>query len=218
MQAQPEVRVESIYSHLAESDIQNSSHVLEQIERFESLSNQIQSGLNYPLKRHILNSAGIHNYSNAHFDRVRLGIGMYGLSSNKEWESQLKPAISWYSRVSQVKTINPDESVGYNRHFVAEKTTKIAVIPVGYADGFRRLLGNGQAGVYIQNTFCPTVGSVCMDMIMVDLGELEIEVGELVEIIGKNQSITTLARQCQTIPYEILTGLSERMERVYIES
>jgi alanine racemase len=109
------------------------------------------------------------------------------------------------------------ESVGYSRTFRATKATTIAIIPVGYADGFKRSLGNGKGGVFINNHFCPTVGRVCMDMIMVDIQRLTVGEGTCVEIIGKNQSIESLAEKMQTIPYELMTSISKRVHRVYIE-
>jgi alanine racemase len=116
-----------------------------------------------------------------------------------------------------VKTIRPGESVGYGRTFVAEKDMRIAIIPIGYADGFKRSLSNGVGAVYIQNQRCPVVGRVCMDMIMVNIGELKIEANTKVEIIGKNQGLSQFAKDCQTIPYEILTSISPRVHRSYSE-
>jgi alanine racemase len=163
--------------------------------------------------RHLLNSEGIQNYSEAQFDMVRLGIGMYGVSSNEH----LRSAISWISSISQIKKIRKGSSVGYGRVFIAEREMNIAVIPVGYADGFRRSLGKGVGGVYIKDHYCPVVGNVCMDMLMVDLNDLKVREGDAVEIIGKYQTILDLATKCETIPYEIMTSFSKRVHRVYVD-
>ncbi len=217
LNAQPEVRVQSVYSHLAESDVPNSSYTDQQIEQFDRLSSLILDGLPYSVMRHLLNSEGVVNYAYAYYDMIRLGIGMYGISSQYSWKEQLKPSISWHSEVSQVKVLQKGDTVGYNCAFVAEKETTIAVIPVGYADGFRRALGNGRGGVYIKNSFCKTLGNVCMDMIMVDVSGIDAQPGDFVEIVGHQQSLETIASLCDTIPYEMLTGLSSRMQRIYLE-
>ncbi|MFK7784123.1 MAG: alanine racemase, partial [Crocinitomicaceae bacterium] len=217
VQSQPEIFVQSVYSHLAESDVENSPFTQKQIDRFESLSDRlIQELPNSPI-RHILNSEGISNYSFAQFDMVRLGIGMYGHSSNKDTAKQLKSAINWYSSVSQVKQLNIGDTVGYGRTFVAEKDMKVAVIPVGYADGFRRNLSQGKGGVYINGVYCRIVGNVCMDMIMVDVSELDVREKDAVEIIGEHQTIEELADKMGTIPYEVMTHFSPRIHRVYLE-
>ncbi|MBL1279512.1 MAG: alanine racemase [Fluviicola sp.] len=217
IKGQPEIRVQSVYSHLAESDLIDSQFTKEQIARFENVSSQIKEELPYKLMRHILNSDGIINYASAQFDLVRLGIGMYGVTENEN----LRQAIAWKSTVSQLKEIRKGESVGYGRAFVAEKDMTIAVIPVGYADGFRRSLSHGVGGVYIGNQFCPVVGNVCMDMIMVDVTELgQIKTLEArinsVEIIGEHQTVAYLASKMNTISYEVMTSFSSRLHRIYL--
>lgn len=218
LQSQPEVFVKSIYSHLADADAADTDFTLMQIERFTHLSDRIIASLSSTPLRHLLNSEGIANYASAQFDMVRLGIGMYGSSSNPSVSEQLKPAISWFSAISQIKTVQAGESVGYSRTFVAEKETKIAVIPVGYADGFRRNLGQGKGGVYIGEQYCPTVGNVCMDMIMVDVTRLDVSEKDRVELIGIHQSIDDLAQKMGTIPYEVMTHFSSRLHRVFLEA
>ena len=215
--AQPEVLVKSVYSHLAEAEDQESTFTAKQIAQFEEICKQFESYLSYPFLRHILNSEGIAHYPNAQFDMVRIGIGLFGLSSNHLMEQRLKPVIDWTSSISQVKMIHPGESVGYGRTFIAQKEMRIAIIPIGYADGFKRSLSNGVGAVFIDNQRCPVVGRVCMDMIMVDLGELKIHSYTKVEIIGSNQSLTQFAKDCHTIPYEILTSISPRVHRSYSE-
>ena len=215
--AQPEVIVKSVYSHLAEADDEDSTFTQNQIAQFEECCKQFESYLSYPFLRHILNSEGIAQYPNAQFDMVRIGIGLFGLSSNRSFEQRLKPVIEWTSSISQVKSIRPGESVGYGRTFVAKKEMRIAIIPIGYADGFKRSLSNGVGAVYIQNQRCPVVGRVCMDMIMVDVSDLKIQANAKVEIIGITRGLSEFAKECDTIPYEILTSISPRVHRSYSE-
>lgn len=218
LQAQPEVRVQSVYSHLAESDnIRDQRFTEHQLMRFQQAVAVIQRAVNYPFLKHILNSEGIANYPEATFDMVRLGIGMYGISGNPLIKKRLRPVLSWYSTISQVKHVKKGESAGYSRSFVAEKEATIAIVPVGYADGFKRQLGNGKGCVFIKGQACKVIGRVCMDMILVDVGSLSVREGERVEIIGSHQSIEQLAIAMGTIPYEVMTGISRRVHRIYTE-
>ena len=213
VKGQPEIYIKSVYSHLAEADIVNSAYTEQQINLFDAISTEIQSNFNNKIIRHLLNSEGIHNYTYAQFDMVRLGIGMYGVLG----KDTLRSAIKWYSTISQVKTITAGNSVGYGRTFITEKDMKIGVIPLGYADGYRRALGQGVGGVFIGEHYCPTVGNVCMDMIMVDVGNLDVKPGDPVEIIGNNISMLDMAKKLATIPYEIMTSFSARMHRVFVD-
>jgi alanine racemase len=218
LQAQPEARVQSVYSHLADADNRRDKRFTEhQFSRFQQAVLLLERNLNYPFDKHILNSEGIANFPDNCFDMVRLGIGMYGISGNPVVKKQLKPVLSWYSSVSQVKQVKKGESAGYSRSFIAEKDVNIAIVPVGYADGFKRELSNGKGNVFIQGKACPVIGRVCMDMILVDVGNLSVKEGEMVEIIGRNQPIEQLAAAMETIPYEVMTGISRRVHRVYTE-
>lgn len=218
LKAQPEIRVKSVYSHLADSDNRRDKRFTEhQIKQFHQGTELLNHQLNYHFDRHILNSEGIANYPNAQYNLVRLGIGMYGMTSNPALKLKLQPVLKWLSAVSQIKELSKGESVGYNRAFIAEKPTKIAIIPVGYADGFRRNLSNGKGGVYIHETYCPTIGKVCMDMIMVDVTKIHAKEGDKVVIIGGKQTIEKFAAQMDTIPYEVMTSISKRVHRVYLE-
>jgi len=219
IQSQPEVHVKSIYTHLADADNRRDKRFTSlQVQRFMVFTTEFAEGLAYSFDRHVLNSDGIANYAAAQFEQVRIGIGMYGVSSHPNLKRSLRPVLSWSSTVSQVKHVNKGESVGYGRTFRAKDAHVLAVIPVGYADGFARCLSNGKGGVFIKNTFCPTVGRVCMDMIMVDVTGLEVKAGERVEIIGKQQTLEDLALAMDTIPYEVMTGIADRVHRIYIES
>lgn len=216
--AQPEIKIESIYSHLSDADNPESSFVAQQFDRYLSLSASIENHISYPVLHHLLNSEGCINFPSFQLDMVRLGIAIYGFSSNPEMMKSLEPVISWYSSVSQIKEVAIGESVGYTRDSIAEKPMKIAIIPIGYADGLRRSMSKGKGGVYIRNHYCPIVGNVCMDMIMVDVTDLNAETGDRVEIIGVHQTIQDLSTIYDTIPYEVLTGISKRVHRSYIEN
>lgn len=218
LQAQPEIKVKGVYSHLADSDnLLDRSFSDEQISLFRQITDVLQKKLSYPFIRHILNTEGIERFPEADFEMVRMGIGLYGSSVNPEVQKMLRPAISWKSVVSQVKAVHPGESVGYSRRYVADSERKIAVIPVGYADGFRRSLGLGKGGMVVQGKWCPVLGSVCMDMTMIDVTGIPVFEGDPVEIIGETQTLSKLAADMETIPYEVLTSISKRVHRVYIE-
>ena len=219
LHTQPEIKLQSVYSHLADADnSDDATFTLLQIQKFNGIISYIDNVISYPYIKHLANSEAIGTYPSAHFGMVRLGIGMYGYSSNDKTKALLQEAVSWKSVVTQVKAIQSGESVGYGCTFVAQKPMKIAVIPIGYADGFRRILSNGVGAVVIQGEFCPVVGNVCMDMIMVDVTSIEVNEGDAVEIIGEHQTLYAFAQKMNTIPYEVLTSVSSRVHRVYVES
>jgi len=219
LQTQPEIKLQSVYSHLADADnVEDASFTLLQIKRFSAIIRYLDNVISYPYIKHLANSEAIANFPSIHLDMVRLGIGMYGHSSNVQLKNSLHQAISWKSVVSQVKSVQAGDSVGYSCNFVAQHPMKIAVIPIGYADGFRRSLSNGVGSVFIHGNDCPVVGNVCMDMTMVDVTALDVREGDAVEIIGEHQSLSSYAEKMQTIPYEVLTSVSSRVHRVYVES
>ncbi len=219
LQTQPEIKLQSVYSHLSDADNEeDATFTLLQIQKFNDIISYLDDVISYSYIKHLANSEAIGNYPSAHFDMVRLGIGMYGYSANDKTKALLQEAVSWKSVVTQVKAIQCGESVGYGCTFVAPKPMKIAIIPVGYADGFRRTLSNGVGNVVIQGVFCPVVGNVCMDMTMVDVTSVEVHEGDAVEIIGEHQSLSSYAFKMNTIPYEVLTSISSRVHRVYVES
>lgn len=218
LSAQPEIKVESIYSHLADSDNANSSFVAQQFDTFLSLSGEIEKHISYPVLHHLLNSEGVINFPQFQLDMVRLGIGIYGYTGNSKMKKKLEPVISWYSSISQIKRVKIGESIGYSRTTTAEHPMEIAVIPVGYADGLRRSMSRGKGCVFINGKRCAIVGNVCMDMIMVDVTNLVVKPGQRVEIIGPHQSIEDIANIYDTIPYEVLTGISKRVHRTYVEN
>lgn len=215
--AQPEIRVKGIYSHLADADnFEDDSYTHQQANLFQQLVQRIESELNVTTIKHLLNTEAIVRFPEYQFDMVRMGIGLYGSSSNPAIRGEIRPAIQWKSIVSQVRAVQPNESVGYNRRFLAHEPHEIATIPVGYADGYKRSLGRGKGGVVINGRFCPTVGNVCMDMIMVDVTGLSVRTGDEVEIIGEVQTLENLAAAMETIPYEVLTSISKRVQRLYV--
>lgn len=210
------VTVKSILSHLATSDdLEQQDFAFSQIELFEELSSKMMSELNINPIRHILNTSGISNFPLAQYDMVRLGIGLYGISNDEEEQKYLENAGTLKSIISQIRTIDVGESVGYGRRFIASRETKIATIPIGYADGISRQLGNGVGYVVIKNKKAPIVGSICMDMLMVDVTEIDCKEGSDVIIFGKNPTVIYLAKLLNTIPYEIMTSISQRVKRVF---
>jgi Alr-MurF fusion protein len=210
------VEIKSILSHMATSD--DGKHyvfAMSQIALFEKLSARLMTELNINPIRHILNTSGISNFPKAQYDMVRLGIGLYGISNDSEEQKQLANVSTLKSIISQIRTIDKGESVGYGRRFIAEKTTKIATIPIGYADGISRHWGNSVGYVLINNEKAPIVGSICMDMMMVDATEIECHEGSEVIVFGKNPTINRIAEKTNTISYEILTSISQRVKRVF---
>ncbi len=210
------VVVKSILSHLAASD--DMTHIdftLSQIKLFDHLSTELMTELKIKPIRHILNSSGISNFPQAQYDMVRLGIGLYGVANDEEEQKYLENVGTLKSIISQIRTIQEGESVGYSRRFMANKTTKIATIPIGYADGISRKLGNGVGYVTIKNKKAPLVGSVCMDMLMVDVTDIDCKEGNEVIIFGKDPTVQFIAEQLGTIPYEIMTGISQRVKRIF---
>lgn len=210
------VRVQSILSHLATSDdLNHYDFVIKQINLFEKLSSKLMSELNINPIRHILNTSGISNFPNAQYNMVRLGIGLYGVSNDPSEQKYLENVGTLKSIISQVRTIPMGDSVGYGRRFMAEKETKIATIPIGYADGISRLWGNQVGFVTIKNQKAYIVGSVCMDMLMVDVSHIDCKEGDSVIIFGESPTVIEMADALKTIPYEIMTSISQRVKRVF---
>jgi alanine racemase len=210
------VAVKSILSHMATSDdLEHHEFALYQIALFEKMSSLIITKLKIKPIRHILNTSGISNFPKAQYDMVRLGIGLYGISNDPEEQPNLENVGTLKSIISQIRTIDVGESVGYGRRFIATKTTKVATIPIGYADGISRHWGNGVGFVTINDQKAPIIGSICMDMLMVDVSEISCIEGDSVVIFGESPTVIYLAEKLQTIPYEILTGISQRVKRVF---
>jgi Alr-MurF fusion protein len=210
--------VRSVFSHLAGSDeTEHDEFTRTQIARFSEMSGKILSHFDYPILRHILNSAGITRFTDAQFDMVRLGIGMYGIGTNPADQAHLENVHTLKTTISQIKQIPQGESIGYSRKFYAPKNMSIATVPIGYADGLNRKLGNGAGKMFVQGKPAPIVGNVCMDMCMIDITDIPAAEGDEVIVFGNNYPITELAKDLGTIPYEALTSVSGRVKRVYFQ-
>jgi alanine racemase len=210
------VQIKSILSHMATSDdLNHDTFSKSQIALFEKLSTQIKTELNIKPILHILNTSGISNYPEAQYDMVRLGIGLYGISNDEEEQKELENVGTLKSVISQIRTIDKGESVGYGRRFIADRSTKVATIPIGYADGIRRSWGNGVGYVTINGKQAKIIGSICMDMLMVDVTEIDCKEGNTVIVFGENPTVPFMAKELNTIPYEILTSISQRVKRVF---
>ena len=212
-----EVSVKSVYSHLAAADEADSDDfTLGQIALFKENADRLSDALGYKPLYHILNSAGIERFPQYQFDMVRLGIGIYGVSAIPGVE--LSPVASFKCKVLQVKTLKQgDGTIGYGRHGkIAPEGTVIATIPVGYADGLDRHLSRGNASFSVNGHKVPTIGNICMDMTMLDVTGVDVKVGDTVTIFGEDPTVSELAAILDTIPYEILTSVPRRIERIII--
>ena len=210
------VTVKSILSHMATSDdLKHREFANSQLNLFEKLSSKLMVELQIKPIRHILNTSGISNFPQAQYDMIRLGIGLYGVSNDEEEQKYLENVGTLKSIISQIRTIQAGESVGYGKRFIANKATQIATIPIGYADGISRHWGNGVGFVTINNKKATIVGSICMDMLMVDISEINCKEGDSVIIFGDSPTVSFMANQLQTIPYEILTSISQRVKRIF---
>lgn len=208
--------VKSILSHLAAAeDDRHRDFTLAQIEKFQQWSGQLSKELGYMPLRHILNTSGISRFAEFQFDMVRLGIGLYGISADEEEQKQLELVGTLKSVISQLRTISAGESVGYGRRFVAAQQTVVATIPIGYADGIPRAWGNGLGYVMVGKKRAPILGSVCMDMLMADVTGITCREGDPVIIFGREPHVNEMARKLNTIPYEIITGISHRVKREF---
>ena len=211
------VKVKSIFSHLAAAeDPESDAFTLGQIEMFNRNATALTDSLGYRPMLHILNSAGIERFPQYQYDMVRLGIGIYGVSALPG--VQLAPVASFKCKILQIKNLKPEDgTIGYGRHGqIAPEGTTIATIPVGYADGIDRHLGCGHCSFLLNGHRVPTIGNICMDMCMLDITGVPAQVGDTVTIFGKEPTISELADILGTIPYEILTSVPRRIERVVI--
>lgn len=213
---QNSVQITSLFSHIAASeDLNERDFTLQQINSFKAITNEIIPNLKHTPFLHMLNTSGIINYaSEAQFDMVRLGIGLYGFGNEENETKKLKNVLSLTSVISQIHTIKKGESVGYNRAFMANETIKSATIPIGHADGISRQFGNGIGYVIINNQKAPILGNVCMDVIMVNVTNIDCNEGDKVFVYKNQQHIEDLAKAIHSIPYELLTAISQRIKRL----
>ncbi len=223
-QANPNLKVASVFTHLvaAENPLHDDfTHA--QVQKYEAMYQQIaellrKNGQNLLPLRHVLNSSGIVRFPQYRLDMVRLGIGLYGIDGSEMLPAPLEVVQTLTATISQIKELAAGETVGYSRRGSLVRASRIATISIGYADGLPRLAGLGRFSVWLHGKFAPIVGSVCMDMTMVDVTDIEAaKEGDTVEIFGKNQAVQVLASALGTIPYEVFTHISERVKRVYLQ-
>ena len=216
LMVQEQMVVRSIFSHLAGADeAMHDEFTIAQIEQFLYFSSMITEKLPYKVFRHILNSAGIERFPQFQFEMVRLGIGLYGVSANGN--EQIRSISRLKTTISQLRLIPAGQTVGYGRKGVITHDSQIAVLPIGYADGYDRRLSNGVGKVYVKGHIVPVIGNICMDMCMIDVSGLQVAVGDEVELMGEHIPVSDIAQTIGTIPYEILTGISQRVKRVYLQ-
>ena len=215
LQGQKAVRVASVFSHLAGSDeAQFDAFTHEQANYFNTCATQLQSALKYPIIKHICNTAGIERFPEYHFDMCRLGIGLYGLSFA---HATLRNVCTLKTTILSIKTVPANATIGYGRHTTLSEPRQIAVIPIGYADGFDRRFSNYGGEVLVRGKRCPVVGNVCMDQAMIDVTGTDAQPGDYAIVFGDQLPLQELADKLHTIPYEVLTSISRRVQRIYFQ-
>ncbi|QCX02016.1 alanine racemase [Aggregatimonas sangjinii] len=217
LKQQDEIKVISNFSHLAASeDANEKDFTLRQIKRFDRIAETIALQLGYRPFRHLLNTSGILNYAEAQYDMVRSGIGLYGYGNHPEIDKRLKPVAILKTVISQIHEIAPGDTVGYNRAFITKDYRMTATLPLGHADGIGRQYGQGNTFVTVNGEMAFIVGNVCMDMIMIDVTGIACKEGDEVIVFGHHPSAETFAATANTISYELLTGISQRVNRTFI--
>lgn len=215
LQSQIVLMARSVFSHFAGSDeTQHDAYTLQQIATFNRCADKIQAASKHKVMRHLLNTAGITRFSEHQLDMVRLGIGLYGVSPIDENQG-LRPVSTLKTTILQIHEYEAGETIGYGRHGVLTRRSRIAAIPIGYADGLDRHLGNGNCEVLVNGHRAPIIGNICMDICMIDVTDVACNEGDRVEIFGENLPVQELAKRLDTIPYEVLTSISNRVKRVY---
>jgi alanine racemase len=213
------LKVKSVFTHLAASeDPALDQYTQMQLHRFSMMTEKIQQQLGYSFLRHALNSAGIVRFREAHFDMVRLGIGLYGFDATNQLQSQLHNVSTLKTIISQIKKIKAGETVGYGRMGIAHQEMTIATVGIGYADGLNRSLSRGNGKMLIKGQLAPIVGNINMDMTMIDITNIPgCEEGDEVIVFGNDLPVQQLAQWANTIPYEIVSTISRRVKRVYFQ-
>ncbi len=217
--AKSKIIVQSLMTHLAASDIaEQDDFSAGQIRQFNRAYEHICGNLNINPDKHVLNTSGILRLPQYQYDMVRLGLGLYGIDPTNTGHSALKEVLSFKASISQIKQLRPGDTVGYSRAGHATDHKTIAIVNVGYADGLLRKAGNGRFKVLINGKLAPTVGNICMDMCMIDISDIDhVSVNDEVTIFGLAHSVENLCKALDTIPYEVYTGISERIKRVYFK-
>ncbi|WP_320814672.1 bifunctional UDP-N-acetylmuramoyl-tripeptide:D-alanyl-D-alanine ligase/alanine racemase [Flavobacterium sp.] len=213
------ITVKSVFSHLAASDDIAFKEFTElQFNRLQSFYKELISSLHTKPIRHILNTSGIFNYPNYQMEMVRLGVGLYGAGNSENENKNLQNVSTLKSIISQIRTVEKGESIGYSRKYIVENEIKVATIPIGYADGIRRAWGNGVGYILINNQKAAILGNICMDMLMVDVSSINCNPGDEVVIFGEQLTVNEIAEKTNTISYEILTGISQRVKRIFYKN
>ena len=217
LSANKHVKVEGVFSHLSAAGMPEENEFTQlQIDNFKVAVEAFKRNVNTSFIAHLCNSSGILSHPEAAFDMVRAGIALYGYGNNPEEQKNLQVVASLKTRIAQLRVIPPGSSVGYDRKFKAEKTSKIATLPLGYADGISRIYGNQKAEVLLHGKKAPIIGNVCMDTLMVDVSGIECKEGDEVLIFGKQHTALAFDKEKQSIPYELITRISQRVTRVVI--
>jgi alanine racemase len=219
LSAEPSIRIASIFSHLAASDDKNfEDFTHHQAKLFKQMSDKIIEAIHYRPLLHLCNTAGIVSYPEYHFDMVRLGLGLYGLDGSGALNNQLQQISTLRTTIAQIKKIPAGETIGYSRKGVAERDMRIATICIGYADGYPRSLSGSDAFVMINNKAAKLIGTIAMDMCMVDITDIDaVQEGDEVIVFGDALPIQQVSKWADTIPYEIMTSIAQRVKRVYIK-
>ena len=218
LKSNDKIIVKSIFSHLAGSDSQEfNDFTMKQINNFEEMSSKIVDALPYKVLRHILNSAGISRFTDYQYDMVRLGLGIYGIAPCDDDKGKLHTVISLKTTIVQIKEYEIGETIGYSRRGKIERKSRIGVVPIGYADGLKRELGNGNACFYVNGKAAPIIGNICMDMCMIDLTGIDCKEDDTAILFNDEYPVERIAEACNTIPYEILTSISQRVKRIYYQ-
>ena len=206
----------SVFSHLAAADETSdemNDFTMSQIRLFDSIAKRFESALGYKVIKHILNSAGIERFSDYQFDMVRLGVGLWGVSADSA--NNLRKVCSLYTKIIQIKDVKARETVGYSRRGKVDTDKRIALVPIGYADGINRRLGNGIGYMLIGGHKAFIIGNICMDLLMLDVSDIDVKEGDKVVVFSSERPFSEIARQLDTIPYEVLASISPRVRRVY---
>lgn len=214
LREQDTLQLQSVFSHLAGSDDPQLDYFTEeQAHLFEQMCTEIESVVQYPFIRHIANTSAIHRHPELQLDMVRLGIGLYGVDRRLNLEN----VTTLKTTISQIKQVKTGESVGYSRKGIVQRDTTVATVRIGYADGYTRLFGNGKGKMMLNGVLVPVIGNVCMDMTMLDITGVDADEGDEVLVFGEALPVSTLAEWAGTIPYEILTNVSQRVKRIYFD-
>jgi alanine racemase len=211
--------IKSVLSHLVSSEAKtDDDFTKKQLELFELACESIEKNMGYNFIKHIANSAAIFRHTKSQYNMVRLGIGLYGVDSAVENQLQLQTVSTLKTTIAQIRTIKVTDTVGYNRKGIVKRESKIATVRIGYADGLSRALGNGVGSMLVNGKLAPIIGNVCMDMTMIDITDIDkVDEGDVVEVFGKNLPVQQVAKWGNTIAYETLSTISQRVRRIYVE-